>query len=394
MANTILTASQVTRESLRVLHQKLNFVGSINRQYDDSFAVAGAKIGDTLKIRLPNRYTVRSGAVMDTQDTAESSVSLQVATQKGVDMNFTAVDLTLAIDDFSDRFVEPAMAVLAAAIEADALSMRQDVWNQVDNHGAAATLGKVLAGRKMLEDNLAPADHRTALLNTQDNVDLVDALKGLFQDSGSISDQYKEGMMGHTVGFDFMETTHFPTQSRGAGDANYAVTTTLAVQGAAAMVVKTGTGAIKKGEVFTIAGVTRVHPETKIDTGVLHQFVATADYVGGAGTLNFSPGVYTTGAFQNVSRFPTANDVIAIQGTISTNYGQSMLYHKDAFTFATADLFLPKGQQFAAREVVDGISMRIWQGADIINDKFPIRIDVLYGYKTLRASQAVRLANN
>lgn len=368
-------------------------IRSINRQYDDAFAQSGAKIGDTLKVRLPNRYTVRTGAVLDAQDTAETSVSLAVTTQKGVDMNFTAAELTLSLDDFSERVVEPAMAVLGAAIEADALSMRLDIWNQVDNHGAAATLAKVLSGRKMLQDNLAPPDHRTALLCTQDNVDLVDALKGLFQDSSNISEQYREGMMGRTVGFDFGETTHFPNQTRGTANTAYAVTTTIAANAAAAVVVKTGTGTLKKGDVFTMAAVNRVHPETKVSTGVLHNFVVTADYAGGAGTVSFSPPLYASGPLQNVDAFPLADAAIAIQG-VSGSYGQSMLYHKDAFTFATADLVMPKGVDWGARQTIDGISMRIVRAYDITNDKFPCRLDVLYGYKTLRGSQAVRLANN
>jgi hypothetical protein len=121
MANTILTPTAVTREALRILHQKLNFVGTINRQYDDSFAKSGAKIGDSLKIRLPNQYTVTTGAVMTAQDTVEESVTLQVATQKHVGMNFTSDDLTLDLDDFSKRIIDPAMNVLAAAVESDAM---------------------------------------------------------------------------------------------------------------------------------------------------------------------------------------------------------------------------------------------------------------------------------
>ena len=180
MPNSILTPTAVTREALRVLHQKLNFVGSITRDYDDSFAKSGAKIGDSLKIRLPNQYTVRSGATLSVQDTTETSVTLQVATQKGVDLNFTSTDLTLSLDDFSKRIIEPAMSVLAANIEYDAMSMYKDVYQSVWNGGSAVTLAKVLAGRKILQDALAPLNSRTANLNTQDNVDLVDSLKGLF----------------------------------------------------------------------------------------------------------------------------------------------------------------------------------------------------------------------
>ena len=123
MSNSLLTPTAVTREALRILHQKLNFVGNINRTYDDSFAQSSAKIGDSLKIRLPNEYTVRTGANLSTQATTETSTTLQVATQKGVDVSFSSAELTLSLDDFSSRILEPAMSVLAANIEADALTM-------------------------------------------------------------------------------------------------------------------------------------------------------------------------------------------------------------------------------------------------------------------------------
>jgi hypothetical protein len=179
MANTLLTPTAVTREALRVLHQKLNFVGSVNRQYDDQYAKTGAKIGDTLKIRLPNQYVVRRGAALSSQDSTESSVSLQIASQYGVDLNFTSVDLTLSLDDFSQRIISPAMAVLAANIEGDVLSqVYKDVYYSVTNFGSPATFAKALAARKILIDNLVPQGDLNMCLQTQDNVDMVDALKG------------------------------------------------------------------------------------------------------------------------------------------------------------------------------------------------------------------------
>ena len=146
MANTILTPTAVTREALRILHQKLNFIGNIDRQYDSSFAVEGAKIGSTLKIRLPNEYTVRTGATIDVQDTAETSETLTLATQKSVDVEFSSAELTLSLDDFGSRILDPMMAVLAANIESDALSMYKDVPNQSNNVGASFTMAKLLAG--------------------------------------------------------------------------------------------------------------------------------------------------------------------------------------------------------------------------------------------------------
>jgi hypothetical protein len=392
MANALLTPTAVTREALRVLHQKLNFVGSITREYDDSFARQGAKVGDTLKVRLPNQYVVRSGATLAAQDTTETTADLKVQTQKGVDLNFTSVDLTLSLDDFSDRVLEPAMSVLAANIESDAMTMYRDVYNQVNNQGAATTFNKVLQGRKILVDNLAPLAGRTCNLNTQDNVDMVDALKGLFNDRDNLSKQYREGFMGRTAGFDFMENTLWPSHPRGAESTGYLVNG--AGQTGGSLAVNTGTGAGSQGDVFTIAGVFRVHPETKASTGILQQFVLTAAYAGGAGSLAISPAIVTTGALQNVSAAPASGAQLTFAGTASVNHGISLAYHKSAFAFATADMVMPRGVDFAAREVFDGVSMRIVRQYDINNDKFPCRLDVLYGFKTLRPQLACRLANN
>ncbi|MCP4386307.1 MAG: hypothetical protein GY798_33680 [Hyphomicrobiales bacterium] len=394
MANTILTPTAVTREALRVLHQKLGFIGSIHRGYDSSFAKTGAKIGNTLKIRQPNEYTVRTGATLSAQDTTESSVDLTISTQKGVDVNFTSEELTLDLDDFTDRVLEPAMAVLAATMESDALSMYKDVYNQVDNVGSAITFAKVLEGRKKLVDNLAPTSKRSVCLNTQDNVDLVDTLKGLFQDSTQVAKQYREGYVGRTGGFEFMESTFMPSHDSGSDDGTGDYLVDGASQTGATLVVDTGTGTLLQGDVITIAGVNRVHPETKADTGILQQFVVTADSGASATSLAISPSIVTSTGRQNVTGSPADNAVITKVGGASVNYGLSLAYHKDAFAFGTADLVMPDGVDFAARRAFDGISMRIVRQYDINNDKFPCRIDVLYGYKAIRPQLAARLANN
>jgi hypothetical protein len=390
----------ITREALRVLHQKLNFVGSINREYDSSFAKDGAKIGDALRIRLPNQYTVRTGQNLSAQDTNETQVTLTVGTQQGVDTNFTSNELTLSLDDFSKRILEPAMSVLAASIEANALTMYQDVSQSVWNGGNAVTFGRVLQGRKILQDSLTPLGDRTALLNTQDNVDLVDALKGLFQDQTNVAKQYREGYMGRTAGFDFTENTLIPRHTRGAQNTAYTTNTQvgtlpLVATPVTAITVATGAGAMNKGDVFTIANVFSVHPETKASTGILQQFVVTTANAGGAGSVQISPSIVLAGGAQNVvipSTSATAG--LTFLGTASTAVGTSMVYHKDAFTFATADLIMPKGVDFAARQVMDGISMRIVRQYDINTDRFPCRIDVLYGFRTIRPQLAARLHNN
>ena len=216
MSNTLLTPTAVTREALRVAHQKANFIGNIDRQHDKDFAVNGAKIGDSIKIREPNKFTVTDGATLSAQDTTESSVTLQLSGRKHVGMGFTTADLTLSIDDFSKRFITPAASVLMANVENDVISnVYKSVYNQVNNIGSAATLAKVLSARKMLNDNLAPLDMRSAVIDTQMNVDLVDGNKTLFNDVKGLSQNYLEGMQGQAAGFKFYENTLMPRHTSG-----------------------------------------------------------------------------------------------------------------------------------------------------------------------------------
>lgn len=396
MPNAILTPQMVTREALRVLHQKLNFIGSINRQYDSSFAKTGAKIGTNLQIRLPNEYTVRTGANLSTQDTTESSVTLSMATQKGVDTTFTSQELTLSLQDFSQRILEPAMAVLASNIEADALNMVKDVYNNVNNIGNVATLKTVLGARKALTDSLAPQSDRRLLLNTQDNLDLVDGLKGLFQDSSTISQQYRDGMVGKTAGFgEIYENTLLTSQTTGTALSATTYTVNGASQVGSSITVATGSTTFKQGDIVTFAGCNRVHPETKVDTGALQSFVVTADYAGGAGNLQIAPAIVTSGGRQNVTASPTNGGAVTKVGGASAVYKPSLAYHKDAFTFVSADLEdVSQYGAWGAREVFDGISMRIARQYAIGTDTVPCRIDVLYGYKTIRAQLAARIFSN
>lgn len=398
MANTLLTPTMITREALRILHQKLNFIGNVNRQYDDRFAQSGAKIGDSLQIRLPNQYTVRTGATLSTQDTTEQQVTLQVATQKGVDVNFSSVELTLDLDDFSSRILEPAMAVLAANVEADALNMYKDVYQEVSDIGAAVTFKDAMLARQKLVDSLTPMDNNCSVcLNTTDNVELIDTLKGLFHDSEGIKKQYREGMMGRTSGFDWYENTLLPIHTTGTDDGTGDYLVNGADQTGATLTVDTGAGTFKQGDIVQIAGVFRVHPETKVSTGKLQQFVITADVSASATSLPISPSIVTSGALQNVSGSPANNAAVykreSDESTAIGNaadYTISLFHHRDAFVFATADLVMPKGVDFSAREVYDGLSLRIVRQYDINNDKFPCRIDILYGYKTVRAQLACR----
>lgn len=408
MTQTILTPTAVTREAGRILHQKLNFIGNINRQYDDSFAVSGAKIGDSLKIRLPNEYSVRTGKALSAQETSETSTTLTVATQKGVDLNFSSAELTMSLDDFSARILEPAMSVLAASMESDALSMYKQVNKEVSDVGAALSYGDVLKAGKKLTDSLTPQDGRTLLLTTQNNLDLVTGTAALYNDRSKVSDQYRKGLVGNDFfGFDKVyQNTMMPLHTTGTDDGTGDYLTDIAAGeadgSAGAINIDTGAGSFIVGDVIMIESLYAVHPETKVSTGKLMQFVVTATATPGAGggSLSIYPNIVTSGARQNCTGLADGKKIYKLESDESTAIGASADYyiglgfHKDAFAFASADLVMPKGVDFSAREVMDGISIRIVRQYDINNDNLPCRLDVLYGYKAIRPELACRLGFN
>lgn len=401
MANANLTAVGISREALRILHNKSALLQTVNRQYNDRFSAAGATPGDTIDIRLPHQFEVRTGAVMSVKDTAEKKVTFQVATQKGVDMNFGAKELSLEIDDFSQRFIVPAMSRLAAELDFDGFTeLYQNVYNQVGTPGTTpATLKVVLDAGALMDDNAAPMDEmRFLAVNPKANAAMVDALKGLFQRSTDIAKQYRMGFMGTAAGFDWARTQNINRHTTGAFAGSVLVNEAGGVtSGDTTLDLDTFTDAaptVTKGDIFTVAGVNLVNPETKKDTGSLAQFVVTAAKTGSGNAIAavaVSPAMTTSGAYQTITALPANNAVVTFVGTASTAYPINMAYHRDALTFATVDLEMPTNANFAARQVMDGVSMRIWKGDDITNDKFPVRIDVLYGWKLVRGELACRV---
>lgn len=399
MASTYLTPTAVTREAVRVLHQRLNFIGACNKQYDDSYKNGGAtvrgKFGPTLKIRLPNEYTVRDGINMAAQEHSETSVDLTVSTVKGVDMYFTSEDQTLSIEDFSSRFIAPAMSVLASNIEADALSMYKQVYNLYDGDAAAFGFTSMSNASTLLTKMLAPTPDRTIIMNPDHSNKFRIDTKGLYQDSEAIKKQWREGMMGRTSGFDVYENTLLVPHATGtaAKTTSYTISGAVTTNGSAAATLTGAATTWKAGDVFTVVGCNRVHPETKADTGVLQQFVVLADCTT---AMTFAPAIYTSGPRQNVTSggLPNGNAVVKVGAGASETLTQSLAFHKDAFAFVTADLELPKGVDFAAREVFDGISLSMVRDFSISDRTFPCRIDCLYGYKAIRPQLAARIHND
>ena len=365
---------------------------------DNSFAQEGAKIGSTLRIRLPDRALVTDGAALQVQDDNEQFTTLTVSSQKHIGINFTTAELTMQLDDFAERVLKPRVSQLASSIDADVANAYQGIFASVGTPGTVpATSLVLLQGQQKLNEAAAPMSPRYATVNPAANAGLVEGMKGLFNPVSTISRQFKSGLMGEGIlGYDEMAMSQSIKQhTTGTRTGAHTVTTTVSTQGATTIAITgTGTQTIKKGDVFTIANVFAVNPQTRESTGSLQQFVATADAtaVAGAYTVSVSPAIYTSGqALATVDSFPQSGATVTFLGSASTQYPQNLLYHKDAIAFATADLVMPQGVDMASRQVHNGISMRIVRQYDINNDRRPCRIDVLYGYSVIRPQLGCRL---
>ena len=398
MSNSLLTIDMITRKSLQILENELVLTRNVNRQYDDSFAIQGAKIGSTLRIRKPDRALVTDGAALQVQDDNEQFTTLTVSSQKHIGVNFTSAELTMQLDDFADRVLKPRISQLAASIDADVANAYKSIYQSVGTPGTTpATSLVLLQGQQKLNEAAAGMNPRYATVNPAANAGLVEGMKGFFNPQGTISRQFKSGMMGEGVlGYDEINMSQSITNhTTGAWGTTITSTGTIATQGSTSLPISF-TGSSKTwavGDVFTVAGVYAVNPQTRQSTGSLQQFVVTAAVTGSStATLTVSPPMYTADqALATIDAFPQATAVVTMLGTASTGYAQNLIYHKDAITFATADLLLPQGVDMASRQSHNGISMRIVRQYDINNDRMPCRIDVLYGYSVIRPEMASRL---
>ena len=402
MSNSILTIDMITRKALEILENNLVITRNVNRQYDDSFAVEGAKIGSTLRIRLPDRALVTDGAALQVQDDNEQYTTLSVASQKHIGVNFTSAELTMQLDDFAERVLKPRISQLASSVDADVANSYKSIYNSVGTPGTTpATSLVLLQAQQKLNEGAAVMSPRYATVNPAANAGLVEGMKGLFNPTDTVSRQFKNGMMGMGVlGFEEVNMSQsikqHTTGTRSTSDTilvNGAVTTegqsTISLDGG------TGSATVTVGDVFTVAGVYAVNPQTRESTGSLQQFTVTAANTasGGAWTnIAVSPAMYTpANALATINAFPADNAAVTFVGAASTQYAQNLVYHKDAITFATADLLLPQGVDMASRQVHNGISLRVVRQYDINNDRLPCRIDVLYGYSAVRPQMAARI---
>lgn len=403
MANSLLTISMITREALRILHNNLTFTKGVNRQYDDKFAQSGAKIGSSLDIRLPNRYVVTDGATLDVQDTDEEVVTLNITTRKHIGVEFTTNDLTLSLDDFGQRILAPQMPRLASAIDADGLALVNEVYNQVGapgttpGDGTDPALVYLQAGQKLNEFAAPRDDKRFMCINPAAEAQTVNGLSGLFQAADKISAQYTRGRMGTGLGFEFGMDQNVSNHTNGTFAGTVLVDDTV-VSGDTTIGLDAFTAAapvLNKGDIFTIADVNAVNPETGLDTGSLQQFVVTAQITGASNEItavSVSPAFIDSGAKKTITALPANDAAVTFAGAESIVYPLNIAHHRDAFVLGTADLVLPNGTDLAARESYDGISMRVVRDYDIVNDVIVCRVDILYGWLLARPELACRVA--
>lgn len=406
MANDISTIKDrggvIAKLAAGHLNDNLQFIKSIDKADDaDLMSKNGYKAGDTIQINVPTQFTVRSGATYSAQDIKEASVPLAITNQVGVDFEVTSAEVATDEDlsAWSERRLKPAMIALANEIERACLEDSVDsVYNLVGTAGSTTfdTATILSAGVKISESGLALDSDRFMLLDYTAQASAVNADKGLFHASEELTKQYKEGAMGTAHGFKFLANNLLPIHTNG-NDVAFEVSTTVSTQGQSTLVVEgltITTGTVKKGTVFTIAGVNKVHPVTKADLGVLQQFVVTADATAdgsGIATLSVSPAMYTTGSQANISAFPADGDTITPVGSASTGYKQNLGYHKSAFRFVSVPLVLPEGTHMAGQNRYEGISVRVVADYDITNDKLACRADVLYGFAKVRPEWACRI---
>ena len=395
MANTLLTISMITQESLRVLTGSLKFVTNVNQRYDQEFAIKGAKIGQTINIRKPARYVGRTGPVINIESQTETYVPLTLNQQYGVDLSFTSQEQTLSLDMYSDRVIKPAMANIANRIDAYAMQYLSKVYNQVGSPGSAvSSLSTYLSAGVKLDQNLAPRDGSWKFVaDPQTQATATSLGLNLFNPQPVISEQYRKGQLAQALGFEWYMDQNAPVHTNGTFSGTIQVNG--AGQDGSDLVIDGLTGTLTAGTVFTIAGVNAVNPQTKATLNVPQQFVVLADRTG-AGTMSISPAIVTSGAFQNVSAGPLDSANITVAGASGVSTQLSVAFHPDAFVFGCSDLDVPGGtdRAFRATDPQTGLSVRIIRDYNVISDQRVTRFDILFGFNTLYEQLACRIATS
>jgi len=411
--NNLLTISKITNEALMVLENELTFTNNVTREYDDQFAVTGAKIGNTLNVRRPGRFIGTTGPALNVEDFNETSVPVTLSTQFHVDTQFTTQDLALSLDMFSDRVLKPAVAAIANKMDLDGLTMaKNNVANIVGTAGTPPTgLITYLTAGAYLDSEGAPRDgRRSCVVEPFTSATIVDSLKGLFVPSDVIGKQYTKGMMGRdSAGMNWYMDQNVVNQTFGSysgktlsvatNTTSFGIATGWAQFGTLQLVASSAL-TLNQGDVIQIAGVFAVNPQNRAayGSGKLRNFVVqstTAVATGGGTAVTVSPAIITGGQFQNVVvQSTSATAVVTPFNNTGTVSPQNLVFHKNFATLATADLELPDGVHFAGRASDKdlGLSIRVVRQYTINNDSIPTRLDVLYGWAPLYPELGCRVA--
>lgn len=400
----LLTTLAITRLAVRLFKNSNAFIQNIDTQYSDEFAVEGAKIGDTLKIRLPNDYTVADGPALSAQATNEQSTSLVVNYQRHVDTTFTAAQLSLSMQNFSERVAAPMMNNLAGNVAKTVMSgVEGGVSNFVANFSGAGaiiapTTDTFTAADALLTDRSAQEFDRSIVTSPTTMARATTALTGLLNPSAEISRQYRKARIYDALNFKWFRDQTVLVHTTGtftAGTVNGADQTGLT------LTLNAITGTLLKGDIITIAGVYAVNRVTKQDTGVLQQFVVTADAANGATSLSIYPAIIPanpiTGSevqYQTVTVSPDNAAALALVNTASERYRKNVAYVPQMVTMACADLKLPSGNGDAARANADGLAIRVVRNwYNVQTDQFVDRVDCLFGFTYVRPEWGVIVAD-
>lgn len=401
--NTLLTIGMVTMEGLPVLENQLKFAKHVRRDYDRDFGEEGAQIGDTLAIRKPPRFVGRSGQGFNAEDATETSVQLTLTTVFGVDTFFTSKDFALNIENFTERFLDPAMARIANKIDADGLLQYANVANFVGVPGTVPNaLLTYLQAMQKLNDNAAALDPRAIIISQAMEPQIVDALKGLLEPGSSISEQYESGYMRQAIGAVWEMDQNVANNTVGALGGS--PTVNAGGQSGSNLVTNNWTAAaakrLLKGNCFTIGsgatGTYAVNPQEKTQINSLQSFTVTADASSdGAGNLTIPifPPIVLSGPFQNVNAAPAAGATINVNGAANTVSPQGLCFHKGSFALGMADLPIIRSAEMCERKASDqlGLSVRYLKAYDYNQDRLPGRFDALYGWVTLYGETACRV---
>lgn len=400
-SQVLLTPSIITKESLVILENNLVAANRVNRKFENQFV----KIGSSLTIRKPNRFTVASGAGLQVQNIAEPSVSITINSQKHVDFQFTSQDLTLTVEEFSERYLKPGMASLANQVDTDVLANTFTVSNAVGTPGvtpAAFSSSVQLVGRRM-DENSAPQDNRTLCLNPAGYWALAGGQVPLFV-MPTAKDALVKGYLATLGNYEVYMDQNTANGTATAHNSAVAFNITTAQGNGNTTTIWGGSAVdtIYLGEVFTIAGVFSVNAQSRQSTGVLKNFVVTATSQSATSwVITFSPPIVTSGPYQNVTgpvsgtggNASTGAGITWVTGTSTAQTGNvnNIAFTRDAFGLVMVPMEIPQGVDFAARETYRNISMRVIRAYDINNDVFPTRIDILYGTTTYYDELACRL---